>query len=91
MRNLIIFFVIIVLAGCAGKATPIPNADTAGGKVYREKCSQCHSLPHPKRHTFFQWEGMLAVMEQRMAERNLPKLTKDEKANILSYLKDNGR
>jgi len=81
----------IILIACAGKATVIPNATSQDAKVFYSRCGTCHSVPHPKRHTFEQWKHILAVMEKQMEDRGVNPLTRDEREAILRYLKDNAR
>lgn len=71
--------------------TPIPDADTPEAKVYVRKCSACHSLPHPKRLYFEQWQHMLKVMYMRISERNREPLSDKEQQAILKYLKSHAR
>jgi len=82
---------LILLAACAGGPTSIPEPDSAAARLYTEKCSACHALPHPKRHTFAQWQSIFTLMEQRIAERKQPAITTDEKESLLGYLKEHAR
>jgi len=72
-------------------ATPIPDADSPQAKVYAEKCSVCHVLPHPKRLHFAQWQHMLTLMDQRMKERHVPLPSEEERQAIEDYLKTHAR
>jgi cytochrome c5 len=82
---------LILLAGCAGGPTPIPDPDSAAAQLYTDKCSACHALPHPKRHTLAEWQSTFTLMEQRIAERGLPAISADEKQILLGYLKEHAR
>ena len=76
-----------VLAGCAGRPTPIPDAETPEARLYAEKCSTCHSLAHPKRQAEGDWVQLMELMEEHMGGP----LPDDERAAILEYLKGNSR
>ncbi|MFQ5470659.1 MAG: cytochrome C [Gammaproteobacteria bacterium] len=83
--------VVMTMTGCASNPTPLPDAQSSSARLYETKCSACHSIPHPKRHTFSQWQVMLDLMEQRMVEKGLPSLSDTERKQIVSYLKENAR
>lgn len=80
-----------VATGCA-----IPGAGdhadlTPEAQAYAAHCSACHALPHPKRHSYPEWQTLVAVMEQRMRERGIPPLDKQQRGAILAYLEHNSR
>jgi cytochrome c5 len=87
----VLFAVILVAASCAARQTPIPNAESEGAKLFASRCSRCHSLPHPKRHSFAEWEWIVARMEGRIANGLKTAMAEDKKAEILKYLKENSR
>ena len=60
-------------------------------QVFMSRCSICHAPPHPKRHSYAEWQLLLPVMEQRMEERGMGQLSDQDRVAILSYLKSNGR
>jgi len=96
IRTMAIAFLLLAillspLLGCRPKPTPLPEPDTPGGKLYRARCSVCHSLPHPKRMRYAQWEHMLSVMDKRMEHRKMKPLSEEERRAILEYLKRNAR
>jgi len=71
--------------------TPLPDAESAGAKVYSARCSNCHALPHPQRLGYNAWLGLIPVMEQRMQERGMQKLSGEERDKLLAYLKAHSR
>ena len=89
----ILVFVLIVglfyIGGCSTIQT-IPEPDSPGAKLYIEKCTQCHGLPGPKRHTSEQWDHVLNMMSGFMDQRGLP-FPANEKELIRDYLHRNGR
>ena len=80
----------ILLAACA-LDTPIPEPDSPDAIVYRQQCSGCHALPHPRRHTAAQWKHMMLVMDHVREERSVAPLTPEQRDQILGYLEANAR
>lgn len=89
MNKYFIFLMLIFSVACATAPTPIPDPQSIGARLYVEKCGVCHSVPHPKRHTFEQWRHMLTLMDKRMEEKLGAPLLAREKTVILEYLKRN--
>jgi len=89
----ILVFVLIVglfyIGGCSATQV-IPEPDSPGAKLYIEKCTQCHGLPGPKRHTSEQWDHVLVMMSGFMNQRGL-QFPENEKKLIRDYLHRNGR
>ena len=61
-----------------------PDLDTPAGRLFAQACSQCHALPDPRQHTAAQWPSVVARMELRMRQSNMPlpggRATKDIEA-----------
>ena len=91
MKRILIFFVLVLIYGCAGRPTPIPEASSPEGELFSTRCGMCHSVPHPKRHTFKEWEHIIGVMDKEMKHRKMEPLADDEKTAILRYLERNAR
>jgi hypothetical protein len=77
------------MTGCSMTQT-IPESESPGAKLYLKKCTQCHGLPAPQRHTAEQWDHLLVMMESFMDQQNLA-FPKDEKKLIRDYLHRNAR
>lgn len=90
-NKLLLGGVCLALLACAGQVTQIPDDISANAVTYRAKCSMCHALPHPKRHTAEQWQHVVGMMEQRMAERKFNRLTQQERDEIMAYLTKHAR
>jgi len=71
-------------------ATDIPDAGSASAQLFSQRCSVCHSLPHPARLDWPHWRSMLHVMKQRMDERDMS-LPNEEWRQIAGYLKSHAR
>ncbi len=80
-----------VIIGCTTGPMSIPESRSAAAQLYVGKCSICHALPHPKRNSYPEWQHLLNVMQQRMAERGIPVLTGEEKKKLLDYLQQHAR
>ena len=68
----------------------MPEEDRAELDLLKKKCTLCHGLPHPKRHTQEEWGYLLTLMEKRMNEKNIS-YTTEEMIQIKSYLQRNAR
>ncbi len=78
----------IFITSCSGMSpTPIPAATSNEGKTYSKQCGSCHAVPHPKRLSFGGWKNLLPIMEMRIKERGMTKLSETDKEKILRYLK----
>jgi hypothetical protein len=75
--------------GCAG-GQRLPEEGTPEAELYRQKCTVCHGLPSPKRHTKIEWTHYLSLMEYHMKNRGVL-FPEDEKAMIHNYLQRNSR
>lgn len=76
------------ILACAGAG--LPEAGTAGAELFMEKCTTCHSWPHPARHNKREWDHYLGLMESHMEEKGIP-FSAQEKQVIQSYLYRNAR
>jgi hypothetical protein len=91
MKKSLLIASILLIAGCAvGRPTPIPDASSQAAGLYIEKCGPCHSVPHPKRHTFAEWEQIIVVMKKRMESKGMS-FTPEERKIVLDYLKEHSR
>ncbi len=91
MRKFYLILIICLPTAPAHAMTSIPDADSPEAKVYIERCSVCHVLPHPKRLSFSGWKHMLKLMDQRMEERGISPLEPAEREAIAAYLKHHAR
>jgi hypothetical protein len=94
MKRFVIILSLIIGYGCAGMNftfAPIPDKDTTEAKLYAEKCSLCHSVPHPNRYVYDRWEEIVFNMEDAMKEKGMTELKENERSIILNYLKVHSR
>ena len=84
-----------MLAGCSTAGMPggtsLPDSDSVAAQTFVNRCSACHAIPHPGRHTYQGWVHLVSLMERRMAERGMMPLTAEDRQLILAYLQENAR
>jgi len=90
-KALMILFAFAASSACASAPTPLPEPGSAGAGVYASRCGVCHSVPHPKRHTYEQWKHMVRVMDKAREHKDMDPLTDEERGSILEYLKKHSR
>jgi hypothetical protein len=95
-RQLALLVLLFSLGTVACSSAPpmggaVGPAQTLRTQVFMSRCSICHAPPHPKRHSYAEWQLLLPVMEQRMQERGMGELSDQDRVAILSYLKSNSR
>lgn len=71
-------------------AMEIPDAGGEAAKLFSDRCSICHSLPHPKRLDWKHWQHMLQIMRQRMSEKSIT-MKDSEWKQLADYLKNHAR
>lgn len=94
MRKLFYITCLILFLGplsCASVShQSMPEEGSAGLELVKQKCTVCHGLPHPRRHTTHEWDQLLVLMTERMKEKQIS-YTSDEMQQIQSYLHRNAR
>jgi hypothetical protein len=91
MKKLLITLGVMLIFGCAaGRPTPIPDTGSPEARLYVEKCGPCHSVPHPKRHTFAEWEHIVTLMKVQMEKKGMS-FTPEERKVVMNYLKKHSR
>ena len=94
MRKLFYILWLVLFLGplsCASVSHQnMPEEGSPGLELVKQKCTVCHGLPHPKRHTAHEWDHLLVLMTERMKEKQIP-YTSDEMQQIQSYLHRNAR
>lgn len=67
----------------------LPEPDSAGARLYVDRCASCHRLYAPNVMTAATWKVMLDRMQGEMARRGVPPLSGDEMRLALDYLSRN--
>ena len=57
-----------------------------GQAVFQNKCASCHKLPVTGSRSAQQWELIVAVMQQTMANKGVAQLSEQEQRELLQYL-----
>lgn len=73
----------LLLPACSA---PLPEPQSAGAKLYEQRCGGCHRLYVPNLLTYPMWEVILKRMQGEMARRGVKPLSADERAVIAPYL-----
>ena len=68
----------------------IPERESPAAQLFLKTCTQCHSYPHPKRHTSAEWTHYVKLMEDHMKNNHILFSLEDKKI-ILGYLHRNAR
>jgi len=79
--------VIGVLALAAGCGPALPDEQSAGARVLRERCVGCHRLYAPGSMTSDMWTMQMQRMRAEFARRGLAWLTTSEEEALLDYLR----
>jgi len=79
MRSFLIFTAVVFI-GCHAKSWQPLNPDE---KLFRSKCSSCHSLPNPTEYTDSQWK---LIVRKHV---NKSKLDDKHTIQITRYLQNN--
>jgi hypothetical protein len=69
----------------------LPSPGSQGATLFRERCSQCHSLPDPKLHTATEWPAIVEKMRAYMRSMDKKVVTANEEKEISSYLESYSR
>ena len=83
LRILVIGLLCTSLTACE---TALPEPDSAGARLYRQRCSGCHRLYHPGLLTPEMWQFMLARMDTEFVRLGRPPLSETERRIIFDYL-----
>jgi hypothetical protein len=70
------------------KNAPLLVDATPSAILYRERCSQCHLLPHPIQKTSDEWAATVDRMQELMRRAQKNPLTDQEKVTVIGYLKE---
>ncbi len=83
MLWLLCSFFVLCLTKCG---EPLPDAESAGARLYQGRCSGCHRLYHPRMLTTEMWKIIIARMEIEFKRQGLRPLSRKEIELILDYL-----
>lgn len=72
-------------------SAPLLTDPSPAAVLYRERCGQCHLLPHPLQQTREEWVEVVDRMQDQMRRQQKNPLTDSEKRSILEYLQQKAR
>jgi hypothetical protein len=87
-RAMIFLGAVVFLWSCAGSS--LPEEGSPDEALFRSKCTACHSWPHPGRHSPWEWDHYLKLMDTHMQNRGIT-LEPEERETIRAYLHRNAR
>lgn len=64
----------------------LPSPESKGAILFKEICSQCHSLPDPSLHTAQEWSAVVERMRGNMLAMGRRVATEEERKEIVAYL-----
>ena len=83
VRRVILGLLCASLTACE---TSLPEPDSEGARLYRQRCSGCHRLYQPGLLTPEMWQFMLARMDTEFVRLGRPPLSETERRIIFDYL-----
>jgi hypothetical protein len=78
--------VLVIMLALVACAPELPEPDSPGARVYRERCGGCHVVYAPGSMTIAMWDVQLDRMRRLFAQRGLPWLAADEERTLRAYL-----
>jgi hypothetical protein len=69
--------------------TRLPEPESAGAKLYVERCAVCHRAYNPGTMTIEMWKLVLDRMQGVMSRNGLRPLSPEETSVLLDYLRRN--
>ncbi len=84
MRALVLSLAAMVVA-CDAR---LPDAESAGARLYRDRCGDCHRLYAPQLLKAEMWKYQVERMQGEMVRRGAPPLKDEERATLLEYLQE---
>ncbi len=97
-RNNIVFIALlgILLAGCEipqSSATKIelPEPESAGAKLMKKYCSDCHAPPATTVHIAEEWPNVIYRMQERRRMKAYELLNDEERATLVNYLQKHAK
>lgn len=86
MRNPAAYVLALVAVLAPACNATLPDPESPGAQIYRERCNGCHRLYAPGSLTAAMWEIQLDRMQEEMARRGERPLDATERDTVLRYL-----
>jgi cytochrome c2 len=65
----------------------VPSPESEGAALFKDRCSQCHSLPDPSLHKADEWASTVKKMRTYIQTMRKKGVTDEEEKRIVGYLK----
>ncbi len=86
-RGFVRYALLVLIAPLAAGCEPaLPDPDSRGATVLRERCGGCHRVHSPGTMTAEMWAIQVEKMRDQFARRGLPWLTTEEEGALRAYL-----
>lgn len=92
---LILVLPLLYIAGCGessvvAKAKPkaLPDSNSIGAKILKDKCSNCHGAPHPTDHVAEHWPNVIERMQTHRIRKAYQPLSDEDKQALVAYLQE---
>lgn len=69
----------------------LPEPDSAGAQLVKDKCGACHVPPRPTAHVAQEWPTTVRRMQNHRVSFGKGALTEDEMTQIIAYLQRHAR
>ena len=69
----------------------LPGVGSAGAKILKEKCSECHGAPHPDNHTADQWPNVVKRMQMHRIKKAYGAIPENDEKTLISYLQKHAK
>ncbi|MCK6554409.1 hypothetical protein L6Q96_07480 [Candidatus Binatia bacterium] len=79
--------VVVVAGALAGCEAPLPEPESAGARLYADRCRGCHRLYAPGSMTAEMWRVQVERMHGDMVRRGVEPLSPAETTLLLDYLR----
>ena len=92
IRILLSALVLAFASGCDNTQSPnkekheVPEPNSAGGKIFKKFCGNCHAPPRIKSHKADEWRNVVERMQNHRLKKAYSLLNDSEKETLLSYL-----
>ena len=83
MLKALVLLAAVLAAGCS---PALPDPDSPGAVVLRERCAGCHRVYAPGSMTAEMWKIQVERMRVQYDHRGLPWLTPAEQRTLMDYL-----
>ena len=83
VRGALAALAVMMAAGCE---PALPDPDSRGATVLRERCGGCHRVYAPGTMTAEMWGVQVEKMRDQFSRRGMPWLTTEEEGALRTYL-----